>query len=66
MLHTARTATAVAVLAYSYRLVIYRKILLFTILSKNLNKNLNCFVKKSVKFYDKMVNRSDFLKLINL
>ena len=53
----------------NYRLIIFRKSFLDAILWKNLNENSiwhYCCVEKSVKFFDKSVNKRDFLKIINL
>ena len=49
-----------------YRLMIFRKPLLFTILSKNLNGNSPYqyyYEKKVIKFFRKMVNKRGFLKI---
>ena len=46
-----------------YRLLIFRKLLLFTLLSKNSNNNST---GQFVKFSDKSIKKSDFLKIIYL
>ena len=51
----------------SYRLIIFRKSLLFTLLTKNLNKNStrqHYCVEKSVKLFKKKCTKRTFWKLI--
>ena len=52
-----------------YRLIILRESLLFTLLSKYLtafSTHQYCLVEFSFKFFDKSVNKRNFLKNINL
>ena len=56
-------------LYWHYRLIIFRKFLFLTLLSKSLNEKStwqNCYAEKSVKFFYKSVNKRDILKIVNL
>ena len=57
-------------LLYIYRLLIFRKSLLFTVLSKKLTYSYStqqyCHLEFLFKFFNKSVNRRDFLKISNL
>ena len=56
-------------LLYIYRLLIFRKSLFLTLLKKSLTEfftQQSCHLEFSFNFFDKSVNKRDFLKISNL